>query len=101
MLPPEAMMAVEALGLALPALLAVSRSLVLRVDLRPLCALLPQERADSLTDIMQPRDRLKTRRWVWGFMTFAWIVLATLQTAHRQRRYFNNLVLNIRQLPIK
>jgi hypothetical protein len=68
MLPPEAMMAVEALGLALPALpalpalLAVSRSLVLRVDLRPLCAPLPQERADSLTAIMQPRDRLKTTR---------------------------------------
>jgi hypothetical protein len=70
MLPPEAMMAVEALGLAEPALLAVSRSLVLRVtqsmrgraDLRPLCAPLPQERADSLTAIMQPRDRLKTTR---------------------------------------
>jgi hypothetical protein len=62
MLLPEAMMAVEALGLAEPALLAVSRSLVLRVDLRPLCAPLPQERADSLTAIMQPRDRLKTTR---------------------------------------
>ena len=34
MLLPEAMMAVEALGLAAPALLAVSRSLVLRVLFR-------------------------------------------------------------------
>jgi hypothetical protein len=28
---------------------------------------LTQERADSLTAIMQPRAELKTRWWIWAF----------------------------------
>jgi hypothetical protein len=35
-------------------------------DLRPLWPL-TQERADSLTAIMQPRAELKTRWWIWAF----------------------------------